>query len=174
MSGATLRVRPFADSDWPAVWAILEPIVRGGEEFGYRVDGTEEYVRHKWVAVPAETFLAEDVDSGEVLGTYYLKPNQDGPGDHVCNCGYATAARARGRGVATRLCEHSQERAVALGFRSMQFNQVVATNEAAVRLWTRLGFAIVGTLPRSFRHPALGLVDAFVMVKELPVDGDAS
>lgn len=160
-------LRPFEPDDWPAVWAILEPIVRGGEEFGYDVDGSPEYVRHKWVEVPTETHVAVDARTGEVLGTYYLKPNQDGPGNHVANCGYATASSARGRGVATRLCEHSQERALALGFRSMQFNQVVATNEAAVRLWTKLGFEVVATLPESFRHARLGFVDAFVMVKRL-------
>lgn len=104
---------------------------------------------------------------GAVIGTYFLKPNQPGLGSHVCNCGYVVAAQARGRGVAAAMCEHSQDQARALGFRAMQFNFVVATNESAVRLWQRQGFAVVGRLPGAFRHQKLGFVDALVMYKQL-------
>jgi ribosomal protein S18 acetylase RimI-like enzyme len=85
----------------------------------------------------------------------------------VCNCGYVVAADARGRGIATSLCEHSQNEARSMGFRAMQFNLVVSTNEHAIRLWKRLGFAVAGVLPRAFRHVRLGYVDAFVMYKSL-------
>ena len=99
--------------------------------------------------------------------SYFIKPNQPGQGAHVCNCGYVVAPTAQGQGVASLMCEHSQQQAVAMGFRAMQFNLVVATNEGAVRLWQRLGFRIVGTLPGAFRHRALGAVDAHVMYKAL-------
>src|SRR5690606_26260137 len=102
-----------------------------------------------------------------ILGTYFIKNNQDGPGDHVCNCGYMVASAARGRGLATAMCEHSQRIARQLGYLAMQFNLVVSTNERAVQLWSRLGFATVGRLPRAFRHPTLGFVDALVMYKWL-------
>jgi ribosomal protein S18 acetylase RimI-like enzyme len=104
---------------------------------------------------------------GRVAGTYFIKPNQPGLGSHVCNCGYVVAPEAQGQGIAAALCEHSQREAVALNFRAMQFNLVVATNERAIRLWQKLGFSVAGTLPRAFHHQRLGFVDALVMYKEL-------
>ncbi|MGC4002499.1 MAG: GNAT family protein [Pirellulales bacterium] len=114
----------------------------------------------------AATDVAVD-DQGNILGSYYLKPNQPGLGDHVCNCGYAVAEAGRGQGMAATMCEHSQRAAVAAGFRAMQFNLVVATNGGVVRLWKKLALAIVGTLPGAFGHPRSGDVDAYVMFKRL-------
>jgi len=115
--------------------------------------------------LPRKTFVFEE--GGTILGTYYIKTNHDGPGDHVCNCGYMVSAEARGRGVATIMCEHSQEVARALGYKAMQFNFVASTNEGAVRLWHDLGFETVGRLPKAFNHPTRGYVDALVMFKWL-------
>jgi ribosomal protein S18 acetylase RimI-like enzyme len=130
---------------------------------------TSEEARSMWTESKS-AFVAVD-DDGRTVGTYYLKPNHEGGGSHVCNCGYAVAEHARGKGVASALCEHSQREAVARGYEAMQFNFVVSTNESAVRLWKKMGFAVVGTLPRVFRHPTLGLVDAYVMHKFLrPAD----
>jgi ribosomal protein S18 acetylase RimI-like enzyme len=116
--------------------------------------------------VPAKTYVCEDT-TGRIVGTYCLKPNQPGGGSHVANCGYVVSPHARGLGVASAMCVHSQHQARALGFLAMQFNFVVSTNEGAVRLWKRHGFEIVGTLPGAFQHPELGFVDAFVMFKPL-------
>nr|WP_233279634.1 GNAT family N-acetyltransferase [Acidihalobacter yilgarnensis] len=124
-----------------------------------------------WYEVPAETHVAMDGD--QLLGGYYIKPNQDGPGGHVCNCGYLVAPEARGRGVARALHAHSLDTAQRLGFLAMQYNLVVSSNTVAVRLWQKLGFEIVGTLPRAFRHPTLGLVDAYVMYRWLGNPQDA-
>jgi ribosomal protein S18 acetylase RimI-like enzyme len=118
-----------------------------------------------WMSPEHEVFVAEEND--EVLGTYFLRANQKGGGSHVANCGYITAARATGRGVARAMCAHSLDHARARGFQAMQFNFVVVTNERAVRLWQSFGFEIVGRLPRVFRHPTLGLVDALVMHRVL-------
>ena len=115
--------------------------------------------------MPRLTFVADE--DGQVLGTYYLKTNQGGPGDHVCNCGYMVSSSARGRGIATAMCQHSQRIAKALGYKAMQFNFVASTNAGAVKLWTKLGFETVGRLPKAFRHPAQGYVDALVMYKWL-------
>src|SRR5262249_51737937 len=113
-----------------------------------------------WFSPEHEVFVAED--NGAVVGTYYMKANQKGGGSHVANCGYITAMHAVGRGVARAMCEHSLQHAKARGFRSMQFNFVVSSNQRAVRLWQSFGFEIVGKLPRAFQHPTPGLVDAFV------------
>jgi ribosomal protein S18 acetylase RimI-like enzyme len=106
-------------------------------------------------------------EDGELLGTYYLRANQKGGGAHVGNCGYMTAAKASGRGVATAMCAHSLEYARSLGFRAMQFNFVVSTNVGAIHLWEKFGFATVGRLAGAFLHPSLGYVDALVMYRTL-------
>ena len=118
-----------------------------------------------WIDSPRKTYIFEE--GGKILGTYYIKNNQDGPGDHVCNCGYMVSSLARRRGLGTAMCEHSQEIARELGYKAMQFNLVVSSNAGAVRLWSKLGFATVGRLPKAFRHPSKGYVDAFVMYKWL-------
>ena len=100
-------------------------------------------------------------------GTFHLKANPQGGGAHVANCGYMTARGATGRGVARTMCEHSLQFASDRGFRAMQFNFVVSTNERAVRLWQSLGFEIAGRLPETFNHPSKGYVDALVMYRRL-------
>jgi len=161
-----LKIRPFAETDWVATWRIIEPVFRAGETYVFSPDITEEEAYRVWVEMPSATFVAVD-DSNEILGTYYIKPNQPALGDHVCNCGYIVSENARGKGVASEMCEHSQREAVTRGFRSMQYNLIVSTNEGAVRLWKKHGFDLIGTLPEAFRHPQLGYVDAYVMYKKL-------
>lgn len=161
----TLLIRPARADDWPALWAIIEPTVRAGETYALDADMCEDAVRAYWLGPDKETFMAEA--AGQALGTYYLRANQAGGGAHVCNCGYMTHPRATGRGVARRMCQHSLEHARARGYRAMQFNFVVSTNERAVRLWQSLGFDIAGRLPLAFRHPRQGYVDALVMFQAL-------
>ena len=161
-----ITIRPYQPSDWPAVWAIVEPVFRAGETYAFSPDISEDDSRRVWVETPQKTYVAVD-DSGGIVGTYYIKPNQPALGAHVCNCGYIVAAAARGKGIASTMCAHSQRQAVKLGFKSMQYNLVVSTNVTAIRIWQKNGFEIVGTLPEAFRHPRLGLVDAHVMYKRL-------
>jgi ribosomal protein S18 acetylase RimI-like enzyme len=161
-----LHIRAATDADWPAIWSVLEPTFRRGDTYTYASDVTEAQARHSWTQVPTAVFVACD-DDAQVLGTYVIRPNQPGQGAHVSNCGYVVSDAARGRGVASALCEHSQQEALRRGFRAMQFNFVVSTNEGAVRLWQKMGFTIVGTLPGAFRHPRHGFVDAYVMFKQL-------
>jgi len=151
--------------DADAVWRILEPMVRAGETYPLPRDMSKEDMLSYWTGAEHEVFVAEE--DGEVVGTYFLKANQKGGGAHVANCGYVTAAAAQGRGIARTMCGHSLERAKTRGFRAMQFNFVVATNENAVRLWQSCGFEIVGRLPGVFLHPRLGYVDALVMYRAL-------
>ena len=96
-----------------------------------------------------------------------MRANNRGGGAHVANCGYVVAPDAFGRGVAQAMCSHSLGEAKSRGFSAMQFNFVIASNERAVRLWQRMGFAIAGRLPGAFQHPRLGLVDAYVMLRNL-------
>jgi ribosomal protein S18 acetylase RimI-like enzyme len=160
-----LTVRAAKDADREAIWSIIEPVIRAGDSYAIDKDITKEDALRYWLGSERQTFVFED--GGEVLGTYFLRANQGGGGSHVANCGYVTASRAAGKGIARRMCLHSLELARREGFRAMQFNLVVSTNERAVRLWQSLGFRIVGTLPEAFDHPSAGLVDAYVMFASL-------
>jgi len=160
-----LSIRPAHPSDRDAIWSILEPIIRAGDTYTLAPDMSREDALAYWFSEHNEALVAED--GGAILGTYFLRANQRGGGAHVANCGYMTAPSATGRGVASAMCAHSLERARSRGFRAMQFNFVVSTNERAVRLWQKHGFRIVGQLPNAFRHPEAGYVDAYVMYREL-------
>lgn len=160
-----MRIRAATEADNSALWDILEPIVRAGETFALPRDMSRDDALAWWRAPGHEVFVAE-VD-GSVLGTYFLHPNQLGPGSHVANCGYATAPRASGRGIARAMCAHSLEHARARGYRSMQFNIVVSTNAPAVHLWTSMGFETLCRVPGAFAHPTLGDVDTLVMFRRL-------
>jgi ribosomal protein S18 acetylase RimI-like enzyme len=142
------------------------PVIREGRTYALDRDMSEADALAYWTSAEKETFVAVE-DGGEVVGTYYMRRNQAGGGRHVCNCGYVTSQAAQGRGVARLMGEHSLAHARDRGFRAMQFNFVVATNDRAVKLWSSLGFAVVGRLPGAFRRPEGDYVDALVMYLEL-------
>ncbi len=160
-----MNIRETTDADFDQIWPIFHEIVSAGETYAYNRKTTRDEAKSIWIDYPRKTFVFEE--NGVILGTYFIKTNQDGPGDHVCNCGYMVSSAARGRGMATKMCEHSQAIARDLGYKAMQFNFVAASNEGAVRLWDKLGFETVGRLPKAFNHPKLGFVDALVMYKWL-------
>ena len=161
-----VKIRTLEDGDWPKVWVFMEPNIRSGETYPYATDMSSAEAHRMWVDVTEVAFVAED-ESGLVIGTYYIKPNQPTLGAHVANCGYVVAPESRGKGVATQMCEHSQVEALERGYRAMQYNLVVATNDAGYRLWTKMGFDTIGRLVGAFNHSELGYVDAYVMYKVL-------
>ena len=160
-----MTLREAVKADFDSIWPIFREIVSAGETYAYAADTTKEQAFKIWIETPRKTYVLEE--EGNILGTYFLKTNQAGPGSHVCNCGYMVSSSARGRGLATAMCEHSQDVARTLGYKAMQFNFVASSNEGAVRLWGNLGFETVGRLPKAFNHPILGYVDALVMYKVL-------
>lgn len=160
-----MMIRPATAADDAAIWRILEPTIRAGETYPLPRDMDRQEALAYWWSSGHDVFVAED--AGAVVGTYYLRANQRAGGSHVANCGYMTAADAGGRGVGRAMCEHSLVHARARGFRAMQFNFVVSTNERAVSLWRACGFEIVGRLPGAFQHPTRGSVDALVMFRQL-------
>lgn len=159
-----LQIRPYEAADWPAVWALLEPVFRAGETFPHDPAISEAEAQLAWVKQNQAVMVAID-PAGAVVGTYYMRPNSLALGAHVANAGYVVAEHCRRQGVGSRLCQHSLQAARRLGFRAMQFNLVVSTNTAGIRCWQRNGFQVVGTLPGAFRHRRLGYVDALVMVQ---------
>ncbi len=160
-----MTIRPATPHDYEFILDIFMPIIAAGETFALPRDFSREQALAFWCETDARVFVGEE--SGRVIGSYYLKPNHPGPGDHVVNGGYIVASGERGKHIGRALAEHSIAEARRLNYRAMQFNFVVSTNVAAIHLWKQLGFRVVGTLPRVFVHPSEGYVDAYVMFLEL-------
>jgi ribosomal protein S18 acetylase RimI-like enzyme len=160
-----MLIRTARPDDHDAIASIIMPVIRAGETYALAPGMPEAAALDYWFAPDNETFVAEL--GGDVVGTYFLHANQRGGGRHVANCGYITDAKARGKGVARRMCEHSLALATSQGYRAMQFNFVISTNEAAISLWQSLKFETVGRLPLAFEHPRFGYVDALVMFRLL-------
>lgn len=156
-----IEMRTAEDSDFDGIWEIFHEVVQAGDTYVFHPDTIREQAYAIWMSKDLSTYVA--VLDGQIVGTYILKPNHAGLGSHVANAGYMVKRDASGKGIGAALCEHSMEEARRQGFLAMQFNMVVSTNERAVALWQRMGFSIVGKLPKVFRHSRLGLVDAFVM-----------
>lgn len=154
-----LRIAESLDFD--QIWPILHETFLKGDTYTFSPDTTKEEAFHLWMKIPLVTYVA--IENEQIVGTYFLKPNQPSLGAHVCNAGYVTSFKERGKGLGRLMCEHSLEVARTYGFKAMQYNFVVSTNKVAIELWKKCGFAIVGTLPNAFNHREKGLADAFVM-----------
>ncbi len=144
----------------------MQPVLAAGDSYPTAMDITQEAAREYWFAEEKTTHVAVN-KNGDVLGIYYIRPNQPALGAHICNCGYVVDVSARGQGIASKMCEHSQLFARENGYRGMQYNLVVSTNKGAVRLWQKHGFKIIGTVPEAFNHKTMGYVDAHIMFKNL-------
>jgi L-amino acid N-acyltransferase YncA len=160
-----LNIRAAESKDRDAVWNIFSEIVPLGETYVYPPDTSREDALRIWLEAPQAAYVAER--NARILGTYYLKTNQPGRGSHVCNAGYMVAQSAQGQGIGQAMCAHSLDEAKRLGYSAMQYNLVVSTNLAAVRLWQKMGFEIAGRLPKAFQHARFGLVEAYVMYRLL-------
>ena len=156
-----MKIRPAAEADRAAIWKIFHEVVAAGDTYAIDPDMSREEALAYWFSADTRTYVADGTLG--VVGTYILRPNQSGGGSHVANAAFMVAPEARGQGIGRAMGEHCLSQARRLGFRAMQFNFVVSTNESAVRLWQQLGFKIVGTLPRAFCHPENRYVDVYVM-----------
>ncbi|WP_436492046.1 N-acetyltransferase family protein [Actinokineospora sp. HUAS TT18] len=160
-----MRVREATQADWARIWPLWHRVVAAGETYMWAPDTSEADARAAWMLPePAVVFVAED--GADIVGTALLKPNQPGLGDHVANAGFMVDPNRAGEGIGRTLAHHVLSAARGRRFKAMQFNAVVSTNTAAVRLWKSLGFEVVGTVPGAFRHPD-GLVDIHIMYRRL-------
>jgi L-amino acid N-acyltransferase YncA len=160
-----LNIRLATDSDRDAIWEIFHEVVATGDTYVFAPGTSREEALVYWFRQDTQTYVAEQ--NRKVVGSYVLRPNRPGLGAHVSNASFIVAKSARGLGVGRAMGEHCLSEARRLGFRAMQFNFVVSTNESAVHLWQELGFKIVGTLPGAFRHSQKGYVDVYVMFRSL-------
>lgn len=152
--------------DYDGIWKIFSKVIQSGDTYVFDPNTPKEKLSEYWFATYMDTFVIED-ESGKVVATYIIKPNQIGLGNHIANCGYMVHPDDHGKGYGNMLCEHSIHFAKQKGYTGIQFNIVVSTNSPAIHLWEKYGFEIIGTTPKGFQHSSLGLVDTFIMFKTL-------
>jgi L-amino acid N-acyltransferase YncA len=161
-----VNIREAREADWPSIYPIFRAIVDEGATYAFPAGLSEEAARPWWMeSAPSVTVVATEGDV--VVGTAKLGPNRPGRGSHVATASFMVDPAARGHGVGSALGTYALEWARAGGYRAMQFNAVVETNDAAVRLWRRLGFEILATVPEAFDHRDRGLVGLHVMYRRL-------
>lgn len=158
-------IRKATAKDYDQVWEIFKSVIQTEDTYVFSKNTPKEDLKKHWFASYMHTYVYEE--NHKILGTYIVKPNQIDLGSHIANASYMVHSSTQGQGIGRKLCEHSLKLAKDLGFIGMQFNIVVSTNEVAVKLWQKLGFEIIGTTPNGFRHSSLGLVDTFIMYKDL-------
>jgi len=156
-----LTIRPARRVDLPEIWEIFHRVVQGGDTYVHRPDAPIETCEAYWFGLDKTPFVA--VKDRQVVGIYVIKPNHPDLGAHVANGSYMVHPDAHSQGIGRMLGEHSIEEAKRQGYKAMQFNIVISTNTAAVNLWQSLGFEIIGTAPKAFRHKKLGFVDTYIM-----------
>ena len=161
-----MLIREYTDSDWAAIWPIFHEIVAARDTYVYDPEWSSEEARSVWVeAPPGRTAVA--CDDSRILGTAKMGPNRPGPGSHVATASFMVAPAARGLGIGRALGEYVLSWAREQGYAAMQFNAVVESNLAAVKLWQALGFEIIGTVPEAFEHAHLGRVGLHIMYRKL-------
>jgi L-amino acid N-acyltransferase YncA len=184
-----MKICEATEADRDAIWRIFHDVVAAGDTYTFDPDTSREDALAYWFARGTHTYVAKQESVGDgvaarekptashtviqgrdIVGTYILRPNQSGGGSHIANAAFMVAPDARGLGVGRAMGEHCLNEARRLGFRAMQFNFVVSTNQSAIHLWQKLGFKIVGTLPSAFRHSEKGYIDVYVMYRSLLED----
>lgn len=156
-----MTIRPATTADAAAIWRIFQKVVAPGDTYSFATDTSEQDAIAYFLGPGITCCVAEE--EGRVIGMYKLIPNRIGRGSHVANASFMVDPASHGRGAGRALGEHCLEEARRQGYTAMQFNFVVSTNTVGVTLWKKLGFEIVGALPKAFRHATLGDVDAYVM-----------
>jgi len=158
-------IRLAIENDFDAVWAIFKSVVSVGDTYVFEPNTPKADLQKYWFAKYMQTYVAEINE--QIVGTYIIKPNQPGLGKHISNCSYMVHPQFRGQGIGGAMCQHSIDIAKQSNYKAIQFNIVISSNVAAVNLWKKFGFKIVGTIPNAFKHATLGFVDAFVMYLDL-------
>jgi L-amino acid N-acyltransferase YncA len=161
-----LNIRAATDTDWPQIWPFFDTIVTDGQTYAYPDDLTIDTAKSLWMEQPPGLTVVA-VDGDVILGSAKMGPNRPGRGAHVATASFMVDPAARGKGVGRQLGVHMVEWARAEGYHGIQFNAVVETNTAAVKLWQELGFQIIGTVPEAFDHRTQGLVGLHVMYLSL-------
>ncbi|MVM34471.1 GNAT family N-acetyltransferase [Spirosoma sp. HMF4905] len=160
-----IDIRKATSADRDSIWEIIQPVIAGGDTYAFDPNSSKEKMLAYWYGPDRHTYVAEL--NGNLVGTFVLRDNQPDLGSHIANGSYMTSPAASGQGVGKAMGEFSIVEARRLGYKAMQFNIVVKSNERAVRLWQKLGFAIIGEIPEAFNHKQNGLTNAYIMYRKL-------
>ena len=160
-----VQIRVASEVDKPAVWKIIKAVIAAGDTYVFEPGTPEDEMIAYWFAPEKYVYVAEE--EGIIVGTFWLKANYPGLGSHVCNAAYMVAPDAAGKGIGRKMADFSLEEARRLGFTAMQFNFVVKSNTAAVKLWQNIGMEIIGEIPDAFDHKQYGLTNAYIMYRKL-------
>lgn len=160
-----MTIREIHQADTDQIWEIIEKVIAAGDTYAFDPAASRKDMIEYWLGKDKHGYVA--VMDNKVVGTYIIKDNQPALGAHIANGSYMVHPSYHGKGIGQAMGVHSLEEAKRLGYRGMQFNIVVSTNKPAVRLWTKLGFQIIGTIPEGFKHAKLGFVDIHIMYKSI-------
>lgn len=166
----TLTIYSVTRERFDAIWPMLKAAADEGKTLALPSGCSREEGLNYWFPASATVYVAEE--DGQVLGSYYLKPNQMGRGSHVANGGFLVSPLAQGRGVGRAMGNHAMQEARNLGYHAIQYNFVVEDNIASLRIWEKLGFSVIGRIPKGFLHAEKGFVDALILFKWLADEGE--
>lgn len=155
------NIRPATEADWSGIWEIFKDVISRGDTYTYAPDMSENQAKDIWIRNGCHGYVV--THENKIVGTFTIRTNKPGFGNHIANAGYMVHKDYRRSGIAQTMCKVSLKEAKKLGYQAMQFNFVVASNIPAVTLWQKMGFKIVGTVPKAFRHATLGLTDVHIM-----------
>jgi ribosomal protein S18 acetylase RimI-like enzyme len=152
-------------SDYDEIWNIIKEVISQGDTYVFAPNSSKEKMLSYWCGEDKHTYVA--LTDNKIVGTFFIKSNQPDLGSHIANAGYMTSPAAFGMGVGKEMGKFSIEEAKRFGYKGMQFNIVVKSNERALSLWKKLGFEIIGEIPEAFNHQQFGLTNAYIMYRKL-------
>lgn len=158
-----IKIRPANLEDFEVIYEAFTHVLEEGKTYSYTLEEmTPERALAYWISAPGtHGFVAEH--KGEIAGFFAVRPNRTGRAKHVANASFIVHHGHRKKGIGRKMGKHALKVARKLGYKAIQYNFVVSTNAVAVNLWQSLGYAIVGTLPKGYRHATEGMVDVYIM-----------
>jgi L-amino acid N-acyltransferase YncA len=160
-----IKIRKATLADQDQIWDIIKQVIAEGDTYVFSPSSPKDKMLAYWFGQDRHTYVATLED--KVVGTFVIRDNQPDLGSHVANASYMTSPAHTGQGIGSAMGEFSLAEAKRLGYKSMQFNIVVASNHRAVKLWKKIGFEIIGEIPEAFNHKSLGLTNAYIMYRKL-------
>lgn len=160
-----IKVRKAILGDYDEIWNIIKEVISTADTYVFAPDSSKEKMLRFWCGEDKYTYVA--LIDNEIVGTFFIKSNQPDLGSHIANAGYMTSPIASGRGIGKEMAQFSIVEAKRLGYKAMQFNIVIKSNERAISLWKKLGFEIIGEIPEAFNHKQHGLTNAYIMYLKL-------
>lgn len=159
------KLEPYQAQDEKELYAIFQEVVETGSQFPYESSSQEEF--QKQFFSPGSHVYVCRSSQGSLIGGFYLKANYSGRSKHIANAAYMIASTHRGCGIGTLLIKASLRLAQNMGFLAMQFNMVLSQNSGAIKLYEKLGFAIIGTIPQAIRNRDGSFQDGHTMYRRI-------